>query len=67
MLKWLAEHWGSLIIIAALLALFVGSLIRRLSPKYRGQGGCAGCSGCQNLTACRPVSVEESQSLKQSR
>ena len=47
MTAWLAEHWGDLVVVAALfgvLSAIVAGMIRR---RRSGPGCCCGCSGCR--------------------
>lgn len=60
MLNWLAEHWGSLIILLTLLALIVGSFVRRFHPRYRRLSRCGGCAGC-HAARCPQSAREEGQ------
>ncbi len=66
MLNWLAEHWGSIVILLTLLVLAVMTAVRRLHPRFRQQSGCSGCRGCQ-IFSCPHAGTEEDLGLKQSR
>ncbi|MDI9499090.1 MAG: hypothetical protein QM270_11495 [Bacillota bacterium] len=66
MLNWLAEHWGSIVILLALLTLAVVTTVRHLHPGYRQQSGCAGCRGCQ-MPDCPSAGKEGGQGRKRNR
>ena len=59
MLAWLSQNWGTLVVVAVILALTVAIVVSRVRAKRAGKGGCGcGCEQCAMRGNCHPSAPE---------
>ncbi len=61
MADFLAQNWGSILVLAILAAVCALAVWRLCVQRKKGKGGCGGsCEGCQNCGVCRGNSSNKS-------
>ena len=55
----LAQNWGTSVVVAVVIAVMSAIVIARIRARKQGKSGCGcGCSGCAMRESCHPSTPE---------